>query len=181
MTPPEGHALSPHDLDNLTLSHLTLSHLTLRPALPGDVDALAVLHVAARRAGRMPPSLHSADHVAAALTEALTDDHVWVAELEGRPVGYVRFVAPDATRRAWLDDLYVAPDAERQGIGSTLLDLVRAMLPDGFGLWVFAENHPARRFYAARGLVELGETDGSQNPEGAPEVEMAWEPTTPGG
>ena len=159
MTPPEGPDPDP---------------LLLRPAREDDVRALAELHVAARRAGRMPNGRRTVDEVAADLRAALEPDHVWVAEADGRPVGYVRFVEPDHRRCAWVDDLYVAPDVAGQGIGTALLELVQALLPAGFGLWVFAENHPARRFYAARGLLPVGETDGSENPDGAPEVELVW-------
>lgn len=146
----------------------------LRPAHEGDVRTLAQLHVASRRAGRMPNGRRTVDEVADDLTGALVHDQVWVAETHGRVAGYVRLVAPDHRRSAWLDDLYVAPEAAGQGVGSALLDLVKGLLPEGFGLWVFAENHPARRFYAARGLVPVGETDGSQNPDGAPELELCW-------
>lgn len=159
MTPPEG---------------LDPDPLLLRPAREDDVRALAELHVAARRAGRMPNPRRTVDEVANDLTSALVHDHVWVADGAAGVVGYVRYVAPDHRRRSWVDDLYVAPEAAGQGVGSALLELVQAMLPDGFGLWVFAENHPARRFYAARGLLPVGETDGSQNPDGAPEVELLW-------
>ena len=74
----------------------------------------------------------------------------------------------------WLDDLYVAPGHAGQGLGSALLDLVKARRPDGFCLWVFEMNAPARGFYARRGLVELERTDGSGNEERAPDLRLAW-------
>ena len=61
-----------------------------------------------------------------------------------------------------------------QGIGSALLDLVKQQRPDGFCLWVFEMNTPARDFYTRRGLVELEHTDGSGNEERAPDIKMAW-------
>ena len=72
------------------------------------------------------------------------------AEVEGRVVGYCHVVG------AWLDALYVTPEAAGRGIGTALLDLVRSLRPDGFALWVFLTNEPARRFYRRHGLVELG-------------------------
>ena len=45
----------------------------------------------------------------------------------------------------WLDDLYVAPAHAGQGIGSALLDLVKAQRPGGFCLWVFESNTPGPR------------------------------------
>ena len=96
-----------------------------------------------------------------------------MAESGGSVVGYARFT------RTWLDDLYVDPDHAGEGIGSALLDLVKARHPDGFGLWVFVVNEPARAFYAARGLVEEERTDGSANEERAPDVRMSWHPSDP--
>ena len=71
------------------------------------------------------------------------------------------------------------PEHAGQGVGSALLDLVKAQRPDGFCLWVFEMNAPARGFYARHGLVELERTDGSGNEEQAPDVRMAWPGTDP--
>ena len=99
---------------------------------------------------------------------ACGEDEVWLAEIDGVLVGYARFTA------TWLDDLYVVPAYAGQGVGSALLDVVKAQRPDGFCLWVFEMNVPARGFYARHGLVELEHTDGSANEEQAPDVRMAW-------
>jgi chorismate mutase len=60
-----------------------------------------------------------------------------------------------------------------------LLDLVKSRRPDGFGLWVFASNAPARAFYLRHGLIELETTDGRDNQEHAPDVRMVWPGTDP--
>ncbi len=52
--------------------------------------------------------------------------------------------------------------------------MVKQQRPEGFCLWVFESNAPARAFYANRGLIELERTDGSANEEKAPDVRMAW-------
>ena len=96
-----------------------------------------------------------------------------MAELGGDVAAYARFTA------TWLDDLYVAPAHAGQGLGSALLDLVKAQRPDGFCLWVFEMNEPARAFYARHGLVELERTDGSGNEEKQPDIRMAWPGTDP--
>ena len=95
--------------------------------------------------------------------------------------------SPSATRSSasptldddFLDALYVGPDHQGLGIGTALLDLAKARRPDGFGLWVFASNAPARGFYHRHGLVELEHTDGSGNEEHSPDVRMAWPGTDP--
>jgi hypothetical protein len=54
---------------------------------------------------------------------------------------------------------------------------VKTLRPDGFGLWVFTSNTPARAFYAGHGFVETERTDGSDNEEHAPDVRMEWRPS----
>lgn len=142
--------------------------LLLRPATAYDAPALAAVHLASRAAAAMPRSVHADEEALPFLAGRLTEDEVWVAEVDGAVAGYARFTA------TWLDDLYVHPDHQGEGVGSALLDLVKAERPDGFCLWVFEVNEPARRFYAGRGLVELERTDGSANEEHAPDVRMAW-------
>jgi GNAT superfamily N-acetyltransferase/chorismate mutase len=154
---------------------VTPTDLTLRPAVAGDAADVARVHLTARRAAPMPPLAHTDAEVRSWLAGRITVDEVWVAEVgSGRRTevaGYARLGS------AWLDDLYVAPPHARAGIGSALLDLVKAQRPDGFCLWVFEQNAPARAFYARHGLVELERTDGSANEERAPDIRVAW----PGG
>ena len=117
----------------------------------------------------MPPGIHPPDDVRAWVgTWDLTARDVWVAESDGTIVGFANLTP------TWLDGLYVAPAAQRAGIGSTLLDLAKSVRPDGFGLWVFEMNQPARDFYRRHGLVALERTDGSANEEHAPDIKMVW-------
>lgn len=150
---------------------MTRTDLTLRQATPQDLPVVAELLITVREAAypAMPPGLHP-PHDARAYVGRwdLSACDVWLAESDGRLVGYAR-VGLD-----WLDDLYVDTCASGTGVGSALLDLVKAQRPHGFCLWVFESNQPARRFYRNRGLVELERTDGSGNEEQAPDVRMAW-------
>ena len=102
---------------------------------------------------------------------------VGVRRLGGRVGGRAGRLRP--VHREWLDDLYVDPAAQGTGVGSALLDLVKAQRPAGFCLWVFESNEPARGFYRARGLVDLERTDGAANEEKAPDIRMAWPGTDP--
>jgi chorismate mutase/GNAT superfamily N-acetyltransferase len=142
--------------------------LSLRPAAEADTDAVVAIQLASRAGAAMPPGIHSEREVAAWLGARVAEDGVWLAEADGRAVGYARFTP------TWLDDLYVLPAYAGQGVGSALLDVVKAQRPDGFCLWVFEMNAPARGFYARHGLVELERTDGSANEEHEPDVRMAW-------
>ncbi len=145
--------------------------LALRPATAGDLAAVAELHLAVRADGvpAMPPLVHDPHEVRRHVAGwDLARHEVWLAEDDERVLGYLRLSG------SWLDDLYVAVPAQRRGVGSALLELAMGLRPDGFCLWVFASNAPARAFYAAHGLVELETTDGSANEEQAPDVRVAW-------
>lgn len=142
---------------------------TLRLAASADLPAIAEVYLAARDAAPMPPGIHSADDVRAWVsTWDLTERDVWVAEVDGRLVAYATLTP------TWLDGLYVDPAAQRTGIGSSLLDVAKSVRPDGFGLWVFESNQPARDFYLRHGLIALERTDGSANEEHAPDIKMVW-------
>lgn len=152
--------------------------MQLRPATSGDLPVLAELWLRSRRAAHpaMPPPAHSEAEVREWVRGwDLTATDVWVAEVDGAAVALLRATP------TWLDDLYVDPSYAGQGAGTALLELLKALRPDGFGLWVFESNHPARAFYAAHGLVEGERTDGAENEEGEPDVAMHWRPTAGGG
>lgn len=149
--------------------------LRLRPAVAEDGERVAEIHLAARRAAvpLMPALVHRDDDVAEHVAATLVADglETWVAEGDGGVVGYATLTP------TWLEALYVDPAHQGAGAGSALLDLAIALRPDGFGLWVFASNTPARRFYLRHGLHEHETTDGSDNEERCPDVRMSW----PGG
>ena len=147
----------------------------LRPAVDGDADGdgrRSTWPPGARRRCRRAstPTTRSAPGWPAGCAATTRSGS---PRCDGRGGG-VRPVTDD-----WLDDLYVAPGGRRAGLGSALLDLVKARRPDGFCLWVFEMNAPARGFYARHGLVELERTDGSGNEERAPDLRMAWPGTDP--
>lgn len=154
------------------------SATVIRPAEPADADRVADVHLAARQdavvRGAMPPGVHPDEEVRDWLASRLRVDETWVAEVDGEVAAYARFTS------TWLDDLYVRPDAQGAGLGGALLDLVKSLRPDGFGLWVFETNAPARAFYAHHGLVEVERTDGSGNEERQPDIRMEWRCPGPG-
>ncbi|HET9500808.1 MAG TPA: GNAT family N-acetyltransferase [Marmoricola sp.] len=146
--------------------------LALRPAGAGDADEVSALYLAVRRAAvpAMPPQIHTDAEVREHVGHEIAGKEVWLAtDPDGGDVLGFLVLTP-----AWLDSLYVGPDHQGRGIGSALLDLAKAQRPDGFSLWVFASNAPARGFYHRHGLLELEHTDGSANEERAPDVRMAW-------
>lgn len=147
---------------------------TIRPASATDLPAIAEVYLAARAVAAMPPGIHPPVDVRAWVgTWDLSERDVWVAESAGSIVGFANLTP------TWLDGLYVDPGAQRGGIGSTLIDLAKSVRPEGFGLWVFEMNEPARAFYRRHGFVELERTDGTANEEHAPDIKMVWPGSDP--
>jgi chorismate mutase/GNAT superfamily N-acetyltransferase len=154
--------------------------LTVRPATADDAEALATLYVDARAAAypSMPHPARPEDAVRRWVRSRVDADgvEVWLAERDGAVVALLLLEGD------WLHSLYVDPATTGQGIGATMLDLAKSLRPGGLGLWVFETNTRARRFYAAHGFAEVRRTDGSDNEENEPDVEMAWpDPASLGG
>lgn len=78
-----------------------------------------------------------------------------------------------AFRERWIDQLYVLPSAQRQDVGSKLLQVAQREF-DELNLWTFQRNTMARRFYEARGFVLVTETDGGRNEEKEPDALYRW-------
>jgi GNAT superfamily N-acetyltransferase len=145
----------------------------LRRALPSDATAVAALHLAARRHA-MPylPELRSDDEVRAWTRETLLPKaEVWIAEIGGKPVGYLALVDDI------LDHLYVGPGHQDQGVGSLLLAKAKALRPAGLRLYAFQRNRRARAFYEARGFAPVNFSDGAGNEEQEPDVLYQWHGT----
>ena len=142
----------------------------MRPAEPADADAIAEIHIAARRES-MPwlPVLHSDQETREwVATIVLPNQEVRVAEVGGRVVGYV---TRDGTE---LNDLYVQPEAQGRGAGTALLREAMARSPGELLLWTFQRNAGARRFYERHGFVAIERTDGAGNEEHEPDARYRW-------
>ena len=61
-----------------------------------------------------------------------------------------------AVSGAHIDQLFVDPDRQATGIGTTLLCAAPARMPPSVTLHVFEANMPARRFYERHGFREVG-------------------------
>jgi len=143
--------------------------LLLRPGTPEDVAEIAELFIATRRDAvpQMPAVVDDDAGIRTWFREHAETHEFWVAE-DGDIIGYAML------KDLWLDALYVGPQCQGKGVGSALLELVKAQRPGGFGLWVFASNDRARSFYHRNGLIELEHTDGTGNMEQSPDIRMVW-------
>jgi len=142
----------------------------LRPACAEDADAIAEIHLCARREA-MPwlPVVHSDDETREwVATIVLPNQDVWVAESDGRLAGYVTLDGAE------LNDLYVRPGMQGKGAGSALLAKAMELSPGELSLWTFQRNDLARRFYEHRGFTAVEFTDGSGNDEREPDVRYRW-------
>ena len=149
---------------------------TLRRAVPEDAGAIAEVHIISMRTA-MPwlPDLHTNEETHAWVREVLLPrQEVWVAEAAGRVVGMA------ALGEEMLQQLYIHPDVQGQGIGGALFTLATERYPAGFTFYAFQRNARARAFYEARGCVAVAFGDGSGNEEGEPDVLYAWKPASSG-
>jgi ribosomal protein S18 acetylase RimI-like enzyme len=139
---------------------------TIRRAQAGDIEAMARLFRAVRRAC-LPylPNLHTAEKdLAFFRCHVFAECEVWVA---GAIDGFIAF------RAGWVDHLYVRPECHRRGLGKALLEIAMDANAS-LRLWVFQRNIAAIAFYDACGFHEIERADGSRNEEREPDVLMAW-------
>jgi ribosomal protein S18 acetylase RimI-like enzyme len=131
----------------------------VREAVPADAETItAFARALSLEEGHPAPALQ-ASHVRKEGFGANARFRALLAEQAGGPVGYALFYRAYATehgeRGLYLQDLYVVPEARRQGTGRALMRAVaRACQADG-GCYVFWNAQPRNRaalaFYHALG------------------------------
>ena len=139
----------------------------IRRADPHQSDEIAALYrrVADREWNFLYPHTPAEDR--AFFRKALDKGPVWVAVDAGAVVGFI------ATRRGWIDHLYVVHERQGEGIGQALI--ARAMRGRAHvKLWTFQVNARSRAFYRRQGFVEARFTDGAANEEKEPDVMLEW-------
>ena len=87
--------------------------------------------------------------------------------MDGGLIGFI------ALCEGWIDQFYVLPARQRQGVGEALLDIAKTVFPE-LHLWTFQRNAPARRFYEKRGFAVMEQTDGHRNEEREPDILYRW-------
>lgn len=132
------------DAEGIASVHMQSWRDTYSPLLPrGALDGISVER--------------SAERWARTIAETLFD--VWIAEREGRVVGYAAAggAGADAPRDLQLSGLYIEVAEYGSGTGQALLDAAIGVRP-AF-LWVAAENPRAHAFYRRNGFLDDGARD----------------------
>jgi putative acetyltransferase len=142
----------------------------IRRATAGDVDAVAALFRRSFGTLDFLPTLHTPDEDREFLGRVVAEQDVWVAEREGRILGFLSLDGKVGTF------FYVDPEEHGAGVGSALFEEAQKARPAGFEFWVFQRNEKARRFYERRGCRAVRFTDGAGNEEKEPDVLYAWRP-----
>jgi GNAT superfamily N-acetyltransferase len=142
-----------------------------------ESDAIAELYFRVRQqafaAGSIPAGIHPLEELRDWVRDRLFgEQEVWVAEAEGRLVGFMVLGRPD-----WLEHLYVDEAATGVGLGARFLTIAKAELPGQIQLWTFQSNTGAQRFYQRHGFVPVQWTEGD-NEERSPDVRLVFTPAT---
>jgi len=141
---------------------------SLRPDSPTIVEIVQLFREAREQTLQFALVMHSEEEDRHFLANVvLPKNRIWVAELEGRIVGFIAFAD------GWVNHLYIAPSCWRRGIGSRLLTIAKEA-EDSLQLWAFQVNEPAIKFYKSHGFAIVQHTDGSGNEEKMPDVRMQW-------
>jgi GNAT superfamily N-acetyltransferase len=174
----------------------TSQKMLVRWAQPADAHALAQLHTTSWRLtyrGQLTDAFLDGPVFEDRLTlwtgrlanPSLHQAIIWVATLADDVVGLAcAFAHHDERWGTLLENLHVAPDHKRQGIGQLLFDAVRQWADQStqsqwLHLWVLASNHPAQHFYQQLDAQHV-ESGTWHAPDGSclPQYRYAWPLTT---
>jgi GNAT superfamily N-acetyltransferase len=144
----------------------------IRPAREDEIAPLTRLFVRSRNEMEYLPRVPE-EHIGVIADRIGEHEEIWVAEEDGRLLGFIGIEHSTNLGAPVLEKLYVEPTEQNRGVGSALLEKAKELRPDELYLWVFQKN-PARRLYERHGfeLVEL--TDGSANMEHEPDALYRW-------
>lgn len=124
--------------------------MRLRPFAPADEAALAHLWFESwMSVGLTSPSVTRAELAERVPRELAGRWDVTVAERDGELLGFVAL----ALEENRLDQIFITPDAQGQGVGSLLFEVACQKMPHGFWLSTQPGNRRACEFYERAGMV----------------------------
>jgi len=144
----------------------------IRPAREEEIEPLTQLFIRARNDMEYLPRVQ--DEAAVPIAARIRGhEEVWVAEEDGRLLGFLGIEHSTNLDAPVLEKLYVEPAEQNRGVGAALLAKAKELRPGELYLWVFQKN-PARRLYERSGFVLVRLTDGSANMEREPDALYRW-------
>ena len=134
----------------------------VEPATPDDLEDLLPLMREFYAGERLPFDEAVLRRALAKLWLEPLHGAVWLARVEGHPVGYgvlcCGFSLEYRGRDAFVDELFVRPDRRNAGIGGHILDAMEAACRESgieaLHLEVDHDNPDGRRLYVRRGFVD---------------------------
>lgn len=144
---------------------------SIREYHPDDFDAVTILWRIAREKS-LPEFQNAKGHFFFEDQDyfrehIFKENKIWVAENITYPIAFM------AMNAEFIDQLYVHPDYQKHGVGTSLLNLARTLSPSHVWLYTLQININARAFYEKHGFV--AERFGiSPPPESEPDVEYHW-------
>lgn len=147
---------------------MTASGVDVAPAHVLDAGAVADVMAQANAALDWLPRVHSAAEQIGTLGDMIDAGWVDVARIDRQIVGFV------ARRGSEIHGLYLLPSQQGSGIARRLMDHAKTGRED-LGLWSFAANTRAARFYVKAGFAEVARSDGAGNDFGLPDIRFEWQ------
>lgn len=142
--------------------------MILRSARSTDAGSLAEILSGFIDGTSWMPRIHTRAEDLAHAGTLIERGWVTVAETNDGIQGFAACDGPE------LNALYVAEGARGEGVGSALVDALKADR-DRLELWTFEANEGAQRFYLRHGFAEVGRTDGTGNDEKLPDIKYIWQ------
>ena len=138
--------------------HPSAGAIEILQATPADVGDVAPLFDAYRQFYGKPTDIEAARRF---LFARLSKDEsvLFIARTEGRVAGFVNlysvFSSVNLTRQWILNDLFVAPEARKLGVGRALMErarqLAEATQANGLALETAIDNHASQKLYESLG------------------------------
>lgn len=138
--------------------HASVGAIEILKATPADVGDAAPLFDAYRQFYGKPSDLEAARRfLFARLSKA--ESVLFIARVGGRVAGFVNlypiFSSVNLTRQWILNDLFVAPEARKLGVGGALMErarqLAEATQANGLALETAIDNQAAQKLYESLG------------------------------
>lgn len=124
--------------------------MDLRPWTPADTDALVALWRDSFLATGLPGAEEAElDHLKDKLKRGVAEG--WSVYVAFRGEALAGFLALGRAAGK-LEQIFVAPAHQREGLGRKMMAFAKAEMPKGFVLRMAAANLPARRLYESAGM-----------------------------